>query len=226
MDLLREPRGHGDPVVLKSQRSRLADDHVAPLNDLATQIAVSVGQSVPKFDPSGAGTRAAALILLESPGPASTDHQGSGIISPHNDDPTAARVHALLTGHRIPFDKVTFWNVVPWWLPSVGSSAGSFRAPRNSDIDAAAPWLEGLLALLPHLRIVMTLGRAAQRGLARYARHHQLPYVTIAGPHPGPRVWNEPRLRSAIDGAFGALAELLSDSNDPTPRHLDYWPSD
>jgi len=225
MDLLREPRGHRDSASLLVQRSRLADDHVASLNELARQIESATDYPVPRFDPSGGGVHARALVVLESPGPASTEQQGSGIISPHNDDPTAARVHGLLTGHCIPFDMVTFWNIVPWWLPSVGST-GSFRAPRASDIDAAAPWLEQVLALLPDIRIVMTLGRSAQRGLVRYARRHELPYIIIASPHPGQRAWSRPPLRSATDEAFAALAEFLRYSTVPTPQNLDYWPSD
>lgn len=92
---------------------------------------------------------------------------------------------------------------MPWWLPAE-TGAGTFRAPRTTEVEAAAPWLDRLFSLLPDLRIVMALGRPAQRGLDRYAQARQFRYTTIAAPHPGNRAWNQPTLRTSTHAAFAS----------------------
>lgn len=219
-----KPRSHVDPAVLSAHRRLTGAPHVAPLNALAAEIAAEVGQPVPVFDPTSGGIHARALLFLESPGPASTADRGSGIISPHNGDPTAERVHTLLTANGIPFDAVTHWNVVPWFLPAT-SGGSTFRAPRVSDIEAAAPWLEKVLGLLPDLETIVTLGRKAQHGLDRYARQRPLPFRRIACPHPGSRAWNRPKLRAATEAAFVDLARLLAEAaGDDEAQVIDHWP--
>ncbi|MBA2730009.1 MAG: hypothetical protein H0U48_04590 [Euzebyaceae bacterium] len=114
--------------------------------------------------------------------------------------------------------------MVPWWLPAE-TGAGTFRAPRTTEVEAAAPWLDRLFSLLPDLRIVMALGRPAQRGLDRYAQARQFRYTTIAAPHPGNRAWNQPTLRTSTHAAFASLSQLLRDkATGDHPRRIDHWP--
>lgn len=222
--MARAARAHRDPSFLAAQRARLSAPPVGTLNKLVAELERSTGHVVPRFDPSSGGVDATALLLLESPGPASTRARGSGIISVHNDDVTAAHVHELLTSHDIAVDSVLVWNVVPWWLPDEANT-GSFRAPRSQDLRAAAPWLERVLALLPELRVIVTLGRKAEQGLETYEATRPLPYTVISGPHPGGQAWNRPHLRHATEQAFATLATLLHTpivSNRPERRS--FWP--
>lgn len=217
-------RAHRDPAVLAAQRARLAEPPVAPLNDLAIEMERSTGHVVPRFDPQSGGVDAEALLLLESPGPAATKERGSGIISVFNDDVTAQHLHELLTCAGVAVERVLLWNVVPWWLPAE-SSAGSFRAPRRSDLTEAAPWLDRALRLLPELRVIITLGRKAEKGLAVYAVDHSLPYPVIACPHAAAQAWNRDHLRQATQRAFGSLATLLDGTPGTShPERLDFWP--
>ena len=203
-------RAHRVPALLVAQRARFTEPPVTSLNALAVEIEHATGYVVPRFDPSSAGVDAEALLLLQSPGPASTSERGSGIISAFNDDATAEHFHQLLTRHGIGFDRILLWNVVPWWLPAT-STTGTFRSPGSADLSAAAPWLERVLALLPKTRAIVTLGRKAQTGLERYAADRELPYTMMACPHPAGQAWNRSHLRQATEDAFAALATLLND---------------
>jgi len=224
MDHMRMARGHADPAVLSAQKRRVNEPHVAPLNALAAEISEATRHAVPKFDPTSGGIHARALLLLESPGPASTANTGSNIISPHNNDPTAEHIHILLRRNHIPFNRILLWNVVPWWLPAQAGK-GRFRAPRTADIEDAALWLDRLLELLPRLETVMTLGRRAEAGLDRYRRRDRpFPYTTIAAPHPGNRAWNRPELRTGTEAAFASLAGLLLDvAGGAHPDPINHW---
>lgn len=101
VDATRRPRAHADPAVIAAHRGHVSEKHVAPLNTLASEIARATGLDVPMFDPTSGGTCALALLLLESPGPASTAALGSGFVSPHNDDPTAE--HVIFSSPTIRF---------------------------------------------------------------------------------------------------------------------------
>ena len=220
----RPARAHRDPWFLAAQRARLSAPPVGALNQVVDELERSTGHAVPRFDPSSGGVDATALLLLESPGPASTRGRGSGIISVYNDDLTAAHVHELLAGHRIAVDSVLLWNVVPWWLPAEANT-GSFRAPRSRDLRAAAPWLERVLDPLPELRAIVTLGRKADRGLATYEATRPLPYTVISGPHPGGQAWNRPHLRHATEETFATLAALLhAPTASNRPERYSLWP--
>jgi hypothetical protein len=47
------------------------------------------GWEVPDFDPASDGVKVKALFLFEKPGPMTATAKGSGLLSIHNDDPTA-----------------------------------------------------------------------------------------------------------------------------------------
>ncbi len=70
--------------------------------------------------------------------------QGSGIVSPDNNDATAANMWSLLQAAQIDRDKlVVTWNVVPWYV----SDGDGIRAATTTDITEGRPALLELLGL-------------------------------------------------------------------------------
>lgn len=211
-DLPTGPRAHADANVLARHRAAMAEPDVAPLNALADRIGEATGYHVPRFDPTMGGVDATVVALLESPGPASTTERGSGIISPHNNDPSAEHMWTLFRDTPMQVNEAVVWNVVPWWMPADPGSAGTFRTPNRTDLTAGVPWTLELLGLLPDCRVVMTLGRPAQLAWRVAVERDQAPPVNwVAGPHPGARNWNNPRLREACYRTFAAARRLLDD---------------
>lgn len=122
--------------------------------DLRKQRGLS--NEVPYFDPCDGGIRAHALFLLEAPGPKA---RVSGFISRDNPDPTARNFRALLHEADIPREKTVLWNIVPWYI----GTGTTIRAATSNDIRTGTTHLEDLLALLPRVRLVVLVGRKAQR---------------------------------------------------------------
>jgi hypothetical protein len=68
------------------------------------------------------------------------------------------------------------WNIVPSYL----GDDNAIRVAKTSDLAAARPSIGNLVDLLPDLRVVLLLGKSAQRGWA----HLGLALATVAAPHP------------------------------------------
>lgn len=155
---------------------------------------------VPLFDPASGGTAARVLLLLESPGPrAATGLRGSGLISMDNNDATAAHAFRGLVESGLPRELTLSWNIVPWYLAAV-------RTPSSQELSDAAPHLGQLLTLLPDLRVVVLLGRAAQSG---WAVSGPAGVAAINAPHPSPQNFNtRPGARVAFVDALRAAAVL------------------
>lgn len=191
-----------------------------PMDELSGRIAEAVGHPVPHADPDYGGTRARALLLLCDPAPKTDHEEGSGYISPDNDDATAERVHDLLAANRIAPEDVVTLNVVPWLRPG---AAGQSLAV--DDRDEGNRWLGELLELLPRLRVVAVLGRDAQKSLLRATAPPLTSYARIDAPHPGRRSQNNAELRSALDAAFVDVVRGVAGELPPTTV-LDHWPDD
>jgi hypothetical protein len=204
------PRANADPAHLAAKRARLSEPHVAPLTAFVRQIRAETGGEVPDFDPDLGGVRARALLLLESPGRLGTSavSRGSGLISPDNNDHTAALSWQLYREAGLAFDLIVSWNIVPWYL---GTDRRN-RPPEHTEVESALPYLRGLLELLPDLRVVLTVGKAAQAGWQQYrltgARH--LP-PALPCPHPSPRNVNtRPAMRGQILAALQRAQAIIA----------------
>ncbi|XVS66681.1 uracil-DNA glycosylase [Actinosynnema sp. CA-299493] len=154
--------------------------HLAKLTEFAQRIATERKADVPLFDPASGGVNAKVLLLLESPGPASS---GSGLNSPDNDDPTAANVFAAMAEAGLSRRVSLSWNVVPWYLAN--------REPSPADLRAAVPYLVELLRMLTALKAVVVLGRPAGTGWTLSGRGHKL--KVFNAPHPSPLSINRDR---------------------------------
>jgi uracil-DNA glycosylase len=162
---------------------------------------------VPYVDPTLAGVNARVMLLLETPSRVAV--HGSSMISPDNDDPTAANVWELYERSGLRRDHAIHWNAVPWFL---GTEAKNQNASR-SDIVGALPALHRLIVLLPHLRLVVTMGEIARRAFALYLLSPEarlVPWLAVA--HPGPRVRNTwPPLWGDIERAFTKAKCIVND---------------
>lgn len=207
------PRSNADAAVAAARRARIDEPHVRPLNDMVRNINRNRGddQAAPWFDPDGAGVHARVLFLLECPGPKSSSHKGSGLISADNNDQTAANFFLLREEAGLDRHAVVNWNIVPWYLPSIDA-----RATKNAtkaDVAEAAPWLERLLGLLPDLRLVVTLGDPARDGWMRYltSAHDRRLLPTLAVPHTSPQRLNtDPEAGPRVLNAMRHAARLTA----------------
>lgn len=202
------PKSLADPASLAIRRSLLDEPHLAALRDLAARIAFETGAPVPDPDPLDGGTEARLLLLLETPGPAI---RGTGIVSRDNPTGTAANLFRFLHAAGIARAETLIWNAVPWVIHAEGARN---RAPRRSEIRAAAPYLAPLLVCLPRLRAVVLSGRVAGELESDLATLRPgLPVCRI--PHPSPTyVCTAPSVRERIALGLAEAAGILAPTRD------------
>ncbi|MHB8283067.1 MAG: uracil-DNA glycosylase family protein [Caulobacteraceae bacterium] len=99
---------------------------------------------------------------------------------------TAANLRRIMALSGLQAKDVLVWNTVPWVL----SRAGDGRSvPTPKEIAASLPALQGLLDLLPNLRVALLAGRVASR--AEPTIRATRPEVTIIKmAHPSPTFVN------------------------------------
>lgn len=193
------PRSMRDPAVVARRRAMLQEDHIAPLTAYAARLRqMGLGQ-VPDFDPLDGGIEARVLFLFEKPGPMTADgsakRSGSGFISRNNDDQSAEATFAFMDKAGLPRSATVTWNVMPWWN-------GSVRAT-TTELQEGLRQLSPLLALLPHLRTAVLVGRKAQSAMIHLMSARQ-EVELLASDHPSPRVrarWPERWRRIPFDWA-------------------------
>ena len=88
------PKWQRDPDFLAVKQGRLREEHVAPLQALVDEIRQDRDtDAVPYVDPDSGGVGARVLFIVESPaGPGALR---SGMLSPNDDDETAANMWRL-----------------------------------------------------------------------------------------------------------------------------------
>jgi uracil-DNA glycosylase len=189
--------------------------HMAPLVAYVERLrALHGADRVPDLDPVEAGVHAGILLLLEAPGPKGAPVRGgSGFASADNASPTSRTLLAL---HRDAGTdrarEVATWNVVPWYL----GDERRIRAARSADLAAARPAMVELLGLLPRLRVVVLLGRAAASGWQSLAISD---VASIEAPHPSPQnLHARPEARGRILEALRAARRHVEVVPQPPPR--------
>ncbi len=199
------PKLLADPAAREARRAHLAEPHVAPLAEYVAALRRKVGTTaaIPDFDPWDGGVRAELLFLLEAPGAKAVR---SGFISRNNPDETAKNFFELNREVGIPRGRTVSWNIVPWYI----GTGTRIRAAVRSDIKAGLPALEGLLALLPRLRVVVLIGRKAERA-ANFVSELRPELRVFRSPHPSPLfVNNAPGNRNRILGVLREAAACLN----------------
>jgi uracil-DNA glycosylase len=169
-----------DTQFLDDKLRRVQEPHVRPLNALVERWRQE-GRPVPWVDPDSGGIASRILFLHESPGPASSAGHGSGVISPDNNDQTAARF--LRLSGKAGLDRRSYlnWNAVPWYVSATGKAANASPA----DGRAALPYLHQFVMLLTELRVVVVMGAFAEHWWLRYLRQADSPVLPlITAPHP------------------------------------------
>ncbi len=197
------PYALGNPEEIERRRAMLTLPHIVPLVEYAQQIATRMGSGyeIPHFDPCDGGVNAKVLFLLEAPG---RKAMASGFISRNNPDPSAKTICTLLAVAAIARSVTLLRNIVPWY---VGDDLAIWPVT-ELDIATALPFFTELIALLPHLRAVVLLGRKAQNVKSQLVRmtNAQL----FESHHPSQRVMNRwPERRAEMSDTFRRLASFL-----------------
>lgn len=202
------PRGHRNPEFVVEKRRHVMAAQVRTLNELVERLRRAHPDAlIPWFDPAEAGTAAPILLLPEAPGRRAAPEQGSGFVSADNNDQTAENLWSLLAEAKIDRQQsIVTLNVVPWYI----GDTTKIRPAHGADIQAARAALSQLLELLPNLKVVLLLGRAAQKAWTTH-RPTNLPVPVLSCPHPSPKNLNtRPEARRQILDSLQRAADLAS----------------
>lgn len=176
------PRMHGQQGFLRRKKARLKEAHVAPINDLVDEIRRERGQFVPYVDPDSGGVRARVLFVLESP--ARPAAHGSGMLSPDNDDGTAANLWQAYRASGLPRNAAVHWNAVPWFI---GNESRELNVSSAQVADGHS-YLRRLLEMTEDVQVVVAMGKPAQASLRRLESDlEQRGIRLIDCIHPSPR---------------------------------------
>jgi uracil-DNA glycosylase len=200
------PKTLGDARARELRHQQLAEPHIAPLTDFVRALRAELGDSasVPDFDPWDGGVHAEVLFLLEAPGGRAV---GSGFISRNNPDETAKNFFELNQAAGIPRRRTVTWNVVPWYI----GTGTKIRAAKTSDVAQAEESLRSLLRMLPRLKAIVLIGRAAQKAVVT-VRALRPDLRVFFSPHPSPLFVNsKPGNRDMILTVFREVAAFLDD---------------
>lgn len=155
------PRMHKDPEFLARKKERLWEHHVAPINNLVERIRLERGDFVPYVDPDSGGVDAQVLFVLESP--AAPAAKGSDMLSPDNNDGTAANMWEAYAASGLPRSAALHWNAVPWF---VGDGQAE-RNVTNQQVTQGHKYLGQLLEIATNVQIIVAMGKPAQLSLHR-----------------------------------------------------------
>lgn len=214
------PRGHKDLAVIARKLALIDAPHVKTLNAWVRAVNRARGGDdaeeslVPWFDPSGGGSLARVLFLLEAPGSNSSRTRGSGFISIDNGGGTAANLFDLVAEAGLPRTSFAMANIVPWYLPD-GTRT---RATKKQDVLDAREYIDSMLESFEQLELVITMGDHAARGWQelRSASERARTLDWKTAPHPGAqnlitRPYYREDLRKVLIAAAKAVDEKMTD---------------
>jgi uracil-DNA glycosylase len=188
--------------AVAERRAALARPHMQALVAFVQRLRDMAPAGVPDFDPFDGGNEAECLFLLEAPGAKAV---GSGFISRNNPDETASNFFAANTEAGLPRSRTVTWNAVPWYI----GSGTRIRAATGRDLRDAERHLEELFGLLPRLKVVVLVGRKAQRFNASISRLAPSVHI-LSCSHPSPLSFNgRPERRAEMLACLRRVSELL-----------------
>lgn len=147
-----KPRSLADEQAIQRRIAMLEQPLVAPLTEFVRCLRAEGYGDVPYFDPLDGGINATSLFLLEKPGPKAAL---SGFISRNNNDKTAENIFNFMFQAEIDRTTTCLWNTIPGWN-------GTTKVTSAELIEGAA-CLHRLFGLLPNLRVVVLVGKKAQK---------------------------------------------------------------
>jgi len=202
--MINTPKSLGD-FQHKSQRiGQIHEPHVERLTKFVHEIRRdrALRNEVPFFDPADGGINAECLFVLEAPGPNAVK---SGFVSSNNPDESAKNWLLISRESGLSRKRTIAWNIVPWYL----GSGKKIRPAKATDIKEGWPYLLKLLDLLPNLRIIVLVGRKAQKVTSRLqAIRSDLQILNC--PHPSPSFMNrKPQNRGILLSALEEVATVL-----------------
>jgi uracil-DNA glycosylase len=206
-DQAEGPRRHADPAFLAAKQARWFEPHIAPVNQLVSEIATTTGREVPYVDPDSGGVNTRVLLLLEAPSGGAAYR--SGMISVDNDGGTAANLWRAHQAVGLSRGDTMMWNAVPWFLGVYGRIDG----PKAAELTEGRSWLVRLLDLLPFLEVAIALGRVPEKSLRPLRSDLQNRGVMIfPAPHPSQRVYNIAGrgARAQVHRTFEQAAEVIA----------------
>lgn len=193
-----------DEKLVVLRREALTKGDFAPLVSFVEALRRNAPAGVPDFDPMDGGVNAECLFLLEAPGAKAL---GSGFVSRNNPDETAKNFFHLNVEAGLQRQRTITWNAVPWYI----GTGNRIRPAEKSDLRAAEVHLGQLLSLLRYLRVVVLVGRKAQR-FSNLVRSIAPGIPVLQCPHPSPLSLNgRPERRSEILHCLTAVAEMLGE---------------
>jgi hypothetical protein len=161
------PTSLEDAAELAQRRSRVREAHVEPLNRWVETIRsrLPLGSEVPWFDPADGGIHARLLWLGGEPDTADLyGSGGTGFVSLDGPSQRSTNLHATAMEAGADRSTLVVWNAVPCNLKALRKAGGD----KHADIPAAE-LLGELLALLPHLQVVVLAGRVAWETFSQLA---------------------------------------------------------
>jgi uracil-DNA glycosylase len=200
------PRMNEEQAFRDAKLRRIYEPHVRPLNELVDRWRSDV-RPVPYADPDSGGVHSKILFLHESPGPKASAKHGSGLISTDNNDPSAERFWRLSRQAGLDCGSYISWNAVPWYVSGDGRNVNA----TDDEGRAALPYLHRFVTLLTRLRVVVVMGRFAERWwfeyLIRVPDSRVLPL--LAAPHTSNRARiSRPRFEDDILAAMAKAKQV------------------
>lgn len=167
------------PQEWDAKRAALTEPYMEPLTAFVRSIQQvrPFEDHIPDFDPDDGGANAEVLFVLEAPGPKAI---ATGFVSRDNPDLTARNLKTYLAEAGISRRQSLIWNIVPWYL----GDGKTIRAASAVDIRAGSVFLERLFGLLPHLKVIVLVGRKAQAAFDKGKMTTLLPVYRSAHPSP------------------------------------------
>jgi len=147
---------------LLRRKKMLNEPHILALSKYTKSLRNKKLGKIPDFDPLDGGTDAKILFLFEKPGPQVFGDRSYGFISSDNNDETAANTLKFMSEANIPRNITCSWNTIPGWDGKIKFTTDDERRGGNE--------IGNILKLLPSLKVIVLVGRIAQKNFARYKK--------------------------------------------------------
>ena len=173
---LDAPRSLKSDDIISGRKNLLSQPHMAALTTYVANLRLLGLGRIPDFDPLDGGINASILFLFEKPGPKALQ-----FISRNNNDPTAENTFKFMNEAGIERSLTATWNVIPGWNDTIDVERDEIANGSNQ--------LPELLGLFPHLKVIVAVGRRAEKALSKM-NLSKVPIISST--HPSNRNRNNP----------------------------------